>query len=134
AVDRRLDLAVWMADPKAKKPSKKTKPWLGPYQVAELVANKGKLIIEVFTEIIGPMNHKKSARYALQHLCKIIEWAIDEKDLPVNNPVNLKRDSKFLNSLPSMDYEKESHRRMPSRQVPAFVARLVFEKHKSGMA
>src|SRR5262249_2203206 len=118
--------------PKAKKPSKKTQPWLGPYQVTEIVANKGKLIREVFKEIISRMNHKKSARSALQHLCKITEWAIDEKDLPINNPVNLKRDSKFLNSLPSMDYEKESHRRMPSRQGPAVFARFFYEKHKYG--
>jgi integrase len=113
---------------RAQKPVKRSTPWLGRYQLSEVVADDGKLIKLVFTEIIGERRYKKSAKYALQHLSKIIEWAKDEYKLPINNPINLKPDSKFRDALPSLDYEVANRRAMPPQDVPAFIARLRAER------
>ena len=109
---------------RAQKPVKRSTPWLGSHQLSEVVANNGKLIKVVFTEIIGEKRYKKSAKYALQHLSKIIEWAKDEYKLPIDNPINLDPDSKFCADLPSLEYEISHRRPMPGPDVPAFIARL----------
>jgi len=93
-----------------------------------VVANNGKLIKVVFTEIIGEKRYKKSAKYALQHLSKIIEWAKDEYKLPIDNPINLDPDSKFRAALPSLEYEVANRRPMPWQDVPAFITRLRGER------
>ena len=113
-----------------KNPPQKTAPWLGQYQVIDLA--DGNLIVQAFTEIISKQRFKKSAKYALQQLRNIIDWAIDEKKLPITNPVNLKRDSKFLRRLPSLEYEVANRRPMPCQDVPAFVARLRAERGGKG--
>jgi integrase len=113
---------------RATKPVKKTTPWLGPYQLSDVVADNGRLIIEAFRDIMSNQRYKKSAKYALQHLSKIIEWAKDEYKLPIDNPINLKPDSKFRERLPSLEYEVANRRAMPWQDVPAFIARLREEK------
>jgi integrase len=105
---------------------KKTAPWLGPYQVTDLA--DGNLIVQVFTEIASKQRFKKSAKYALRQLRNIIDWAIDEKKLPMTNPINLKEDSKFLRRLPSLEYEVAHRRPMPWQDVPAFIKRLREER------
>jgi integrase len=103
-------------------------PKLGSYTLSELA--DGNLIVQVFTEIIGVDRFKKSAKYALQNLRNIFEWARDEDRFTGDNPVNLRSrpKSKFLKRLPSLDYEVANRRPMPWQDVPAFVARLRAER------
>jgi integrase len=97
--------------------------------VKSQAASGGKLIIGVFTIIIGTKRFKKSARYALQNIRSIIEWAREEEPprFSGTNPVNLTVrpvKSKFLRRLPSLEYETATRRAMPPEDVPAFIARL----------
>jgi integrase len=105
-------------------------PKLESYTLSELA--DGNRIVAVFTEIINVRRFKKSARYALQHLRGIFEWAKDENLFTGDNPVNLKKKSKFLRRLPSLEYEIAHRRAMPHQEVPAFVARLRAQKGNCG--
>jgi integrase len=125
---------LWAMYGEPKKDSRKYKrrsgPYLGSYMLSELAEGGGTLIIEAFTEIIGIQRYKKSAKYALQNLRNIIEWARDEDLFSGDNPVNLRTrpKSKFLKRLPSLEYETAHRRPMPWQDVPAFIARLRAER------
>ena len=115
----------------SRKYKRRSGPYLGSYTLNELAEGKGKLIVEAFTEIAGIQRYKKSAKYALQQLRSIIDWAKDEDLFPGENPVNLRTrptKSKFLRRLPPLEYEVANRRPMPWQDVPAFMARLRVER------
>jgi integrase len=97
--------------------------WLGNYPVSELL--DGDLIVKVFSEVVSA-GHQRSARYALQNLRGMIDFALDEYKLAGTNPIPayLTRRSRFMRRLPSLKHETNHYRAMPWQEVPALIAQL----------